>query len=47
MSPIRTTELGEERKVVFKYSKIQIINDLVKLSLNRNADNEYYNDVGE
>lgn len=38
---MRTTELGEERKVIFKYSKIQIINGLVKLSLNWNADNEY------
>lgn len=47
LSPVKTTELAEERKLIFKCSKTEIINDLVKHSLNWNVDNEYWNDVGE
>lgn len=45
LSPVRATTLDEERKLVFVCSKIEVIDDLDRYSLNRIAKNEYYNDV--
>lgn len=41
---VSSTELVEERKLIFEDSKIET---MVKHSLNWNAENEYQNDIGK